>query len=109
MDPISNAERLALILRQRLLERARRQASSSATERTPQRPAASQTAPLEGLALPERRRALISAVLLEQFGAEFANEARFHQVVARVCEALESDPQTVRLVDAALSETLKSD
>jgi len=48
----------------------------------------------------------LEAVLLGQFGEEFINEPRFHQLVQDVEQALRDDPVTRVMVDDAIARLL---
>lgn len=95
MEPISNVDRLVLLLRQRLQERTRTQRSSKPGTG---RAAAKETfsvqalAAVEGIDDRQLRRSLIQGILSEQFGQQMVNEPRFQQVVDRVADALAGDP-----------------
>lgn len=110
MDPVSNVDRLVLLLRQKLQERSK----SVATRRRDPNPAPTGMDRLQALAaidgLEERqlRRALIQNILSDQFGVQLINEAKFQQVVDRVTEAIEADPDAARLMIRVISE-LKDD
>lgn len=103
MDPVSQANRLAQVLRQRLLERAK---AGGAGKAQAGRSGAGQAAPdpLHELARSDDasehqlHRALVQDILTDQFGAKAVNEAKFQQVVGRVTEALEQEPEAARLL-----------
>ena len=109
MDPVSNANRIAQILRQRLLERARGRPSAAATGAQ-----AGRADPLRELAraegTPDRllKRALVQSILDEQFNADVVGEARFQQVIERVTDALAADPEAQRLLTRRV-EDLKAE
>lgn len=98
MDPVSNANRIAMLLRARLQERARANATGRASR--PDQKGSSETArkgavlsadAIEGLDDRRLRRALIEDILKDQFGGTLVNDARFQQVVDQVTEAIEAD------------------
>lgn len=95
MDPVSNVDRLVLLLRQRLQERERLKTAPRAAgrkaERTGGLTAAQALAAIDDVDEHQFRRALIQGLLTDQFGQEMLNEARFQQVVDRVVSAIESD------------------
>ena len=109
MDPISNADRLVLLLRQRLEERMK---SSSAARGAAKPVADAPVGPsdVRGLAAidwtDERplRRTIIQTLLADQLGQELVNDAQFQQVVSRVSEAIEEDPQAADLLTCAISD-----
>ncbi len=95
MDPISNVDRLVLLLRQRLLERTK--ASGAAGRRAPTGTVSREPLNIQALAAVEGiddrqlRRSLIQGILSERFGEEMVNEPKFQQVVDRVADALSAD------------------
>lgn len=103
MDPVSNVDRLVLLLRQRLQERDRtRGVSRSGTRRAPAPTgldAARALAAIDGVDERQLRRSLIQGLLSDQFGTAMINDARFQQVVDRVTDALESDETGRALLD----------
>lgn len=111
MDPIANADRLLLLLRQKLLDRSKA-ASASARVGGPaaQRPPAAGLGSVQALAgvdgLDERqlRRALIQVLLADQLGEELINEAEFQQVVERVTDAIGEDRAAARLLGRVLDD-----
>jgi hypothetical protein len=98
MDPVSNANRIAMLLRARLEERARAGGSSRA-KGADQKGAAdvkgggalAQVEAIEGLDDRKLKRALIESLLTDQLGDALVNDARFQQVVGQVVEAIEAD------------------
>ena len=111
MDPVSNADRLLQLLRQRLAERARVKGAGAAGRRE----AASlrDAAPVDRIetvpgveARDERqeRRRIIQALLADQFGKGVINEADFQQVVDKVVDAIEDDPAAGRLMAKVMGE-----
>ena len=111
MEPISNVDRLVLLLRQRLNERAK---TASSARKEVKQGAASRPAEgrggIEALAevedIDDRQfgRALIQNLLKEQFGEAVINAARFQQVVDRVTETLERDDAGAKLLSRVVSE-----
>lgn len=102
MDPISNVDRVVLILRQRLQERARAAASKNVTlagdaQKTPLEVVQS-LAVAEGLGDRELGRALVQSLLTDHFGRDLVNDAKFQRVVDRVTETLEADPTSAQLL-----------
>lgn len=111
MDPVSNTDRLVLILRQKLQERAR--LASSARKGRGERAAKQATsgadgiyalASIEGVDDRQLRRAFIQNLLSDQFGAELINDAQFQQVVTRVTEAIEEESVATRLLSRLIKE-----
>lgn len=113
MDPISQVDRLVMILRQRMLERAK---STSTKRKAVERGAAKATSldSLKGLAALDAvddqhlRRALVQNILADQFGETLVNDAKFQQVVERVTEALSEDENGVLLLNRLVSELRKT-
>src|SRR5690242_7816440 len=98
MDPISNVDRLVLLLRQRLAERSRLAGSARVAVRpgAPERPPSGidnvqALAAVEGVDDRQLRRALIQNILADQLGPKLINDAKFQQVVDRVTETIEAD------------------
>lgn len=111
MDPISNVDRVVLLLRQRLEERKRAlQKSNSAALSPANRRRDTQVggvralASLDGVDEKAMRRAFIQTLLADQFGQSLINDAQFQQVVERVTDAIEADPATSRLLSRFLSD-----
>lgn len=111
MDPISNVDRLVLILRQRLEERSRAFLSSprSQTSGEPRKPP-TRAETLHALAavgdVDDRqiKRSLIQGILAENFGPGLINDAKFQQVVGQVSEALDKEPATAALMARLVRE-----
>lgn len=112
MDPISQVDQLAMILRQRILDHsktrsARRKPSGAETR-------SSWVVALKALAATEEvddhhlRRALIQNILAEQFGRSLVNETKFQQVVERVVETLEADSTGAILMARCVAELRQS-
>ena len=99
MDPVSNADRLIQVLRQRLQDRSR----TSTSGRKPNAAArADGLIPLSPVAIADDRqfrRALIQNILVEHFGGHLVNDARFQGLVDRVTSSLEADQNAVALLD----------
>jgi hypothetical protein len=98
MDPVSNANRIAMMLRARLQERARANAAGRASKSdskgppgTAKKGAVRSAEVIEGLDDRRLKRAVIEDILTDQFGAALVNDARFQQVVDQVTQAIEAD------------------
>ena len=111
MDPISNTDRLVLILRQKLLERSK----AASRSRAGGKPAAGRPpagsldsvhalASVDGVDDRQLRRALIQAILADQFGGELINEAKFQQVVDRVAETIAGDAESAKLLSRVIGD-----
>jgi hypothetical protein len=108
VDPISNADRLVLLLRQKLQERARASAAGRGTSRSEaekQGPSALQAlAAIEGSDERPLRRAFIQNLLADQLGAAFLNDAQFQQIVTRVTDAIEEDEVASGLLSRLIAD-----
>ena len=99
MDPISNADRFVILLRQKLAERAQTKKTSptAATDAKPTvshhavRAVAGRTA-RAGVEDRKLRRTIVEQLLVDRFGAALVNEARFQQILDQVSELMASDP-----------------
>jgi hypothetical protein len=111
MDPVSNADRLVLLLRQKLQERARAGAAAHGGRKERQGADASvEPSGLAALAAVESadehtlRRAFIQNLLADQLGPDFLNDAQFQQIVSRVTETIEEDAGASRLLNRLIGE-----
>jgi len=108
MDPISQVDQLALILRQRILEQSKGRVTKRKTPDS--EPRTSWVAGLRAMAATEGvddhqlRRTLVQNILADQFGHGLVNETKFQQVVERVTEALEADKAGSTLIDRCVVE-----
>jgi len=111
MDPISDADRIVLLLRQKLRERektlgagttARRKASDRAgdSEATGIRALLA----IDGVDDRQLRRTFIQTILTDQFGSAAVNDAKFQQIVQRVTDAIEEDQDTAALLTRVVRE-----
>lgn len=113
MDPISNADRLVLLLRLKLEERAKANASSRSNAK-PRTDAPTPPSDVRALASidwsDERplRRAVIQSLLADQFGADLVNDAQFQQIVSRVAEVIEDDAGAAELLTKVVAELRRS-
>jgi hypothetical protein len=111
MEPISNTTRVVMLLRQRLLERARTRgngqsgsASSESTPRSAGMDVAQALAGVDGMEERHLRRALIQDILAHEFGPDLLNHAKFQQVVDNVTSAMEDDAEASGLLAAVVSD-----
>jgi len=110
MDPISNIDRLVLVLRQRLQEQARTSAHRAGERSRADRAEArgldsvQALAGVEGVDDHQLGRALIQSILADHFGPELINDAKFQQVVDRVTETLEQDEGGAALLGRMVGE-----
>jgi hypothetical protein len=100
MDPVSNANRIAMMLRARLQERAKAGAGGRASKadtkgsgETVRKGAMRSAEAIEGLGDRRLKRALIEDILTDQFGTALVNDAQFQQVVDQVTDAIEADAE----------------
>jgi NAD(P)H-hydrate repair Nnr-like enzyme with NAD(P)H-hydrate dehydratase domain len=111
MDPISNANRIAMLLRQRLQEKSR----SGSVERggrkdlrgagdTAGKSAVQSADAIENLDDRKLKRALIENILADQLGAGLINDARFQQVVDQVTETIDADGDGGTLLARAIAD-----
>jgi hypothetical protein len=108
MDPISNADRLVILLRQKLQERAKSGGASRADRKKEQGTATptgiQALAAVEGADERPLRRALIQNLLADQLGPALLNDGQFQQIVSRVTEAIEDDPGAAQLLTRLVSD-----
>jgi len=110
MDPVSNADNLVLLLRQKLRERMRAAAKGRAGAQQKaggeqvRMSAIQQLAAVEGVDERLLRRALVQNLLVEHFGSSMLNDAQFQQIVSRVTVAIEEDTDASNLISHLLSE-----
>lgn len=111
MDPVSNADRLVRLIRQKLEERAKARGASAPSRAASIRAKGPETvralagAFAKGGADDQQlRRALVEQLLADQFGPGLINEAPFQQVVDQVKAAMETDPDIGGLIDAAIEK-----
>ncbi len=111
MDPISNADRLVLLLRQKLEERAKagiavrsdgkaKAGTRSAGEASGVRALAA----VEGVDERSLRRAVVQNLLADEIDPELINDAQFQQIVTRVTEAIEEDANASGLLARVVSD-----
>jgi hypothetical protein len=114
MDPISNVDRLVLLLRQRLDERARAErGEADEVGRRQSEPALTgpdalrALASVEGVDDRQLKRALIQNLLAEALGPGLINDAGFQQVVEQVTETLDAEPASAQLL-ARVAQDLRA-
>ncbi|AHE55637.1 hypothetical protein [Sphingomonas sanxanigenens] len=98
MDPVSNADRLIQVLRQRLQDRSRTSTSSRKAPAGTRADGLVPLAPVAGGDERQFRRALVQNILVEHFGADLVNDARFQELVDRVTVSLERDENGAALL-----------
>lgn len=109
MEPISNADRLVLLLRQKLEERAKAERARSGA-RGPAGQTQVRISGVRALAAAGSsdekplRRAVIQHLLADQMGGELINDAKFQEIVSRVSDAIEADDETRGLLSGVVSE-----
>ena len=108
MDPISNVDRIVLLLQQKLKERDRtgrktaRERNSVSHSLRPSTIGA--LASIDGIDERQLRRTFIQTLLADQLGQELVNDAQFQQIVARVTDAIEEDEAASRLLSRVISD-----
>ena len=108
MEPLSNVDRLVLLLRQRLEERTRAAGRPKAPAKAGR--SASPLAQVHALAAVDGvddrqlKRALIQSLLTEQFGAELINDAKFQRVVDKVTETIDGEEASAKLLSRIVRE-----
>jgi len=104
MEPVSNADRLVLLLRQKLEERAKtsRAGKDRGTPRVAERVPA--VAAVDGTQGRLFRRVVVQQILAEQFGKPLVNDANFQQIVSRISDAIEEDREASQLLSRAIAE-----
>jgi hypothetical protein len=112
MDPISNVDRLVILLRQKLIERSRKMARDKpGGKSTPVRADPSVIDTLAGTGNVDERvlhRAVIQNLLAEQFGADVINDAQFQSIISRVTEAIKENADTASLMGKVISSLRQS-
>ena len=111
MDPVTTANQAVILLRQRLLERARTVSTKAKTSDTSTIYATDRdhAVPTQSLlqqdGMDERLlgKLLIESLLSNEFGAQLVNDAQFQQVVEKVMTALETDPATADMLQKSLN------
>jgi hypothetical protein len=111
MDPITSTDRITALLRQHLRERAKTTRPGKDRARSVITAGSSPFAALAALDDLDRRqlrRACIQALLADQLGPEFLNDAQFQQVVGRVSDLIAEDGDASRLLDRVLDDLRRS-
>ncbi len=111
MDPISNADRLVRLLRQKLEERSQTGKKQKTSEKQPVRldglehvRAVAGEIAQAGADDQQLNRLLIEQLLSDQFGPGLINEPRFQQIVEQVSEMMSGDPAISALLSQATAE-----
>ncbi len=108
MEPISNADRLVLLLRRKLLERSKSARGGAKTKSgiaAPQAPTGLHAlAAIEGVDERPLRRAFIQSLLDDQLGPGLINDAQFQQIVTRVADAIEEDAEASSLLSRLIAD-----
>jgi hypothetical protein len=108
MDPISNADRIVRLIRQRLEERTKAaitnksQQAASVQAREHSASAIAGELARAGAQDEQLRRSLVEQLLADQFGPVLVNDARFQQIVDLVARAMTADPAVGRLMAATI-------
>lgn len=111
MDPVSNANRIAMMLRQRLEERSRAGAGARSGRKEASgsgdvagKGALRNADAVEGLDDRKLKRVVIEHILVDQFGPALVNDAKFQQLVDQVTEAIDTDANAALLLSRAMTE-----
>jgi hypothetical protein len=111
MDPVSNANRIAMMLRARLQERAKASAAgrtsrpdAKGSSETTKKGAVRNAEAIGGLDDRRLKRALIEDILTDQFGTALVNDARFQQVVDQVTEAIDADADGAAILSRVVDD-----
>lgn len=111
MDPVSNANRIAMMLRARLQERAKSAAAERSGRRdlpgtadAPKKGAVPGAGTIGGLDDRRLKRALVENILADQLGPSLINDARFQQVVDQVADAIEADSEGAALLARTIAD-----
>lgn len=111
MSPVSNVDRIMLILRQRLSDRAGTARKSGGSDTRSQtvggRQAIAALAATEGIDERLLRRTLVQTLLVEQLGTALLNDVRFQEIVSQVSDALENDARGKALLDGLMNDIRK--
>lgn len=112
MEPVSNADRLVMLLKQKLEERARAQRGGSRARHgttVPAEPTGVRAlAAMDGADERSLRRAVIQNLLADQLDPSLLNDAQFQQVVMRVTDAIEDDRDASALMARVLADLRKA-
>ena len=115
MDPVSNADRLVRLLRQKLEERDRTKKRQKTAEKQPVRldglehvRAVAGEIAQAGADDRQLHRLLIEQLLSDQFGPGLINEPRFQQIVEQVSEMMAGDPAISALLSSSSTSCTKS-
>ncbi|MDD3800153.1 MAG: hypothetical protein PHE36_13355 [Novosphingobium sp.] len=112
MTRITAADQIVLLLRQQLQRMAKgagqvrsgRVGTNQPARRESALHRVSALAALDGLPGEELGKALIRALLTEEFGEELASEPKFERVVGEVHRIVASDEEARRLLDCSLQQ-----
>lgn len=110
MEPVSNADRLVLLLRQKLEERSKTMAARSGAKPKPATTAPLEPSGIRSLAAIEGaderslRRAVIQNLLADQLDPALINDAQFQQIVTRVTDAIEDDANASKLLSRVVAD-----
>jgi len=112
MEPISNADRLVMLLKQKLEERAKAARGGGKAKPNVAVPLEASgvkaLAALEGADERSLRRAVIQNLLADQLDPSLLNDAQFQQIVTRVTDAVEDDRDASSLMLQVVAELRKA-
>lgn len=110
MDPISNADRLVALLREKLLERGQSAQLAKQQRATSPKLVPAQASGIRAYAAikdadeQKLRRAFLQNLLADQLGTALMNDSRFQQIVSRVHEAIDDDPSARELLAMVVAD-----
>lgn len=112
MTRITNVDQVLMLLRQQLQQSSRtsrnartgQTRSSSASRRQSSVDRLSTIAGLDTVSEDDVGRALIRAMLTDEFGEEVATDPRFQQIINEVHRIITTDPEARRHLDASLQQ-----
>ncbi len=110
MDPVSNADRVIRILREQLERKSKTRVDGKSkpstvdlVEQGNARVAATVgSMARQGLDDSALQRLIVEHLLVEQFGSQLVNDAKFQQIVDRVMNMIMTDKRTRSLLDQSL-------
>jgi hypothetical protein len=110
MDAISNADRFALLLRQKLEERAKKKGLSKNKIEEARRLSVSERHSIRSVTGAAARsgaddleRTLIEQLLVDQFGAALINDPKFQDIIGRVAKMMQDDKDLKQIMSTVIA------